>query len=286
VTEPSSGKGKRRALGRGLDALIPSARTAGLLEVETDRIEPNPDQPRHRFDTAALDDLAASIKQHGIVQPLLVSAIGDDRFRIIVGERRWRAAMRAGLERVPVVLKETTDRHTLELALIENVQRADLNSLEEAHAYQRLIQDFGLTQNEVGKQVGKSRVAVTNTLRLLLLPEAARRAVLEQRITEGHARALLALPDVPTQLAMLERIEREGLNVRQTEERVRRLTEPRETRTLPEKNPDIAAVEDTLRQALGTRVSIRHTRRGGRIVIDYYSDDEFQGLYDRLTRDG
>jgi ParB family chromosome partitioning protein len=279
VTEGGGGgRGKRRALGRGLDALIPTAQVTGLLEVEIGRIDPNPDQPRQRFDPSALDELAASIKEHGIVQPLVVAAVGDNRFRIIVGERRWRAAQRAGLERVPVVVKEASDRHTLELALIENVQRADLNSLEEAQAYQRLIADFGLTQTEVARQVGKSRVAITNTLRLLVLPESVKRAVVDGRITEGHARALLGLKDAHSQLTVLERIERDELSVRQTEEIVRRLTEPREPRKHRDRNPDIAAVEDDLRQALGTRVSVRPTRRGGRIVIEYYSDDEFQGL--------
>jgi ParB family chromosome partitioning protein len=286
MTESKGGsRGKRRALGRGLDALIPSGSgTQGLQDVAVDRIEPNPEQPRQRFERSALDELAASIRDHGIVQPLVVAAVGDDRYRIIVGERRWRAAQIAGLERVPVVVKDISDRQTLELALIENVQRADLNPLEEAQAYQRLIQDFGLTQAEVGQQVGKSRVAITNTMRLLLLPEAAKKSVVEGRITEGHARALLGLTDRQAQLALLDKIERDDLTVRQTEELVRRLTEPREPRVRPARNPDLASLEDELRQALGTRVSLRQTRKGGCIVIEYYSDDEFQGLYERLTR--
>jgi ParB family chromosome partitioning protein len=262
---------------------MPAGGTSGLQEIALDRIEPNPEQPRQRFDKSALDDLAASIREHGLVQPLVVAATGDDRYRIIVGERRWRAAQLAGLEHIPAVVKEASDRQTLELALIENVQRADLNPLEEAQAYQRLVQDFGLTQGDVGRQVGKSRVTITNTMRLLLLPEVAKKAVIEGRITEGHARSLLGLTDKHAQTTLLERIERDGLTVRQTEELVRRLTEPREARRRTAKSPDIAAIEDDLRRALGTQVSLRQTRKGGRIVIEYYSDDEFQGLYERLT---
>jgi ParB family chromosome partitioning protein len=255
---------------------------SGLREVPIESIEPSPQQPRQRFERAALEELAESIRNHGIVQPLVVSAIGDERYRLIVGERRWQASKLAGLERVPVVVKDVSDRQSLELALIENIQRADLNPLEEAAAYQRLIQDFGLTQQDVGQQVGKSRVAITNTMRLLLLPEVAKRAVIEERISEGHARVLLSLPDKQVQMAALERIERDELTVRETEDLVRRLLEPRKPRVVREKSPDIEAVEDELRRALGTKVSLHHGKRGGRIVIEYYSDEEFQGLYDRL----
>src|SRR5579884_318467 len=191
MTEPRKG----RRLGRGLDVLLPSSAPSGVREVGVGQIEANPSQPRQRFERKALEDLAESIRIHGILQPLVVSQTGDERFRLIVGERRWQAAKIAGLERVPVVVKEATDRQTLELALIENVQRSDLNALEEAAAYQRLIQDFGLTQQEVASQVGKSRVAIANTLRLLALPETIKQAVIEGRITEGHGRALLAVPE-------------------------------------------------------------------------------------------
>lgn len=285
MTDKSTTGGRakgRRVLGRGLDALIPVESAARLREVAPDHIEPNPHQPRQRFERGALDDLAQSIRDHGIVQPLIVSALGDDRYRLIVGERRWQASKLAGLQTVPVLVKDASDRQSLELALVENIQRADLNPLEEAAAYQRLMQDFGLTQQDVGQQVGKSRVAITNTMRLLLLPEVAKRAVIEERITEGHARALLSLPDKLSQMAALERIERDELSVRETEDLVRRLQEPRRPRVVKEKAPDIEAVEDELRRALGTKVSLHHGKRGGRIVIEYYSDEEFQGLYDRL----
>jgi ParB family transcriptional regulator, chromosome partitioning protein len=285
VTDKPTAGGRtkgRRALGRGLDALIPVEAASGWREVPVESIQPNPQQPRQRFERGALEDLAQSIRDHGVVQPLVVSAIGDERYQLIVGERRWQASKLAGLQKVPVVVKDVSDRQSLELALIENLQRADLNPLEEAAAYQRLMQDFGLTQQEVGQQVGKSRVAITNTMRLLLLPEVVKRAVIEERITEGHARALLSLPEKQGQMAVLERIERDDLTVRQTEELVRRLLEPRKPRPVHDRAPEIEAVEDELRRALGTKVSLQHGKRGGRIVIEYYSDDEFQGLYDRL----
>jgi ParB family chromosome partitioning protein len=281
VTDQQRARG-RRALGRGLDALIPPAADTGVQEVEVGRIDPNPDQPRQRFDHLALENLAESIKEHGVVQPLVVARSADDRFRLVVGERRWRAAKLAGVERVPVVIKDAGDRQTLELALVENVQRADLNPLEEATAYQRLIQDFGLTQQQVAQQVGRSRVAVANTLRLLSLPDTLKRALIEERITEGHARAILGLADKQAQLAVLERVERDDLTVRQTEELVRRLVEGPQARPPRVKAPDIAALEDELRQALGTKVTLRPGKRGGRIVIEYFSEEEFQGLYDRL----
>jgi len=283
-TESSGRAAGRRALGRGLDALLPPAGGIGLQEVDVSRIDPNPNQPRQRFERKGLEDLANSIREHGLVQPLIVTEAAGDRYRLIVGERRWQAAKLAGLERVPVVVKDASDRQTLELALVENVQRADLNALEEAAAYQRLIQDFGLTQQQVAQQVGKSRVAITNTLRLLTLPDALKQALIEERITEGHARALLALGNERSQLALLQRVERDELSVRQTENLVRRLLEPAE-RGHAERaaTPDIQAIEDELRRALGTKVSLRPGKRGGSIVIEYYSEDDFQGLYERLV---
>lgn len=273
----------RRALGRGLDALLSPASGAGLREVDVERIEPNPNQPRQRFERSALDELAASIREHGVVQPLVVAATGDDRYRLIVGERRWQAARLAGLRRVPVVVKDASDRETLELALVENLQRADLNPLEEAGAYQRLLQDFGLNQQQVAERMGKSRASIANTLRLLTLPEALKRAVVEGRVTEGHARAMLGLPRRDAQLAVLERVEREGLTVRQTEDLVRRLLDSGRPALRPRpRSADLEALEDDLRRALGTKVSVRPGRKGGRIVIEYYSDDELTDLSQRL----
>jgi ParB family chromosome partitioning protein len=284
MDRPTSTAGKgRRALGRGLDALLSTSDQSNLREVDIDRIEPNPNQPRQRFEPEALEDLAASIRAHGVVQPVVVATAGDDRYRLIVGERRWQAAKLAGLQHVPVIVKDTSDQLTLELALVENLQRADLDPMEQATAYQRLTRDFGLTQQEVARRVGKSRVAIANTLRLLTLPEVVQQSLIERRISEGHARALLALPAARLQEAALQRIERDGLSVRATEELVRRLLEsaPRREQHLV-RTPDIEALEDELRRALGTKVSLRPTKRGGRIVIEYYSDEEFQALYERL----
>jgi len=276
------GKG-RRALGRGLDALLSTADQSSPREVDIERIEPNPNQPRRRFEPEALEELAASIRAHGVVQPVVVSVAGDDRYRLIVGERRWQAAKLAGLQRLPVIVKDTSDQLTLELALVENLQRADLDPMEQAAAYQRLTRDFGLTQQEVARRVGKSRVAITNTLRLLTLPETVQQSLIARRITEGHARALLALQAARLQEAALQRVERDGLSVRATEELVRRLLESAPSREqLPLRSPDIEAVEDELRRVLGTKVTLRPTKRGGRIVIEYYSEEEFQGLYERL----
>ena len=273
----------RRALGRGLDALLPAASESGVQTVDVDRIGPNPNQPRQRFERSALEQLAASIREHGILQPMVVTDAGAGRFRLIVGERRWQAAKLAGMREVPVLVKEASDRQTLELALIENVLRADLNPLEEATAYQRLIQDFGLTHQQVAEQVGRSRVAISNTMRLLALPEALKRAVIEERISEGHARALLGLPSKADQLAALERVERDDLNVRQTEQLVQRLLGPsRGPASAARIDPDVIAAEEDLRRALGTKVSLRHGKRGGKIVIEYFSPDEFDTLYRRL----
>jgi len=275
----------RRALGRGLDALLPAAPEAqAVRQVPVEQIEPNPQQPRQHFDRDRLESLAASIREHGVVQPLVVTAAPEGRYRLIVGERRWQAARLAGLQQVPVVVKEVTDRQTLELALVENVQRHDLNPLEEAGAYSRLIEEYGLTQAEVAGRVGRSRVAVANTLRLLGLSAALKRAVIDARISEGHARALLALPEGAMQVAALERVEREGLNVRQTEELVRRLQgSAASTRRAVIRDPNVEAAETDLGRALGTRVAVRQGRKGGKIVIEYYSEEEFDSLYRRLV---
>jgi ParB family chromosome partitioning protein len=281
---PPKRSGARKGLGRGLDALLQTAEHNGLREVDVDSIEPNPGQPRQRFERQALESLADSIREHGVVQPLVVTRVPNGRYRLIVGERRWQASRLAGLQRVPVVVKDASEGQMLELALVENVQRADLNALEEAAAYERLIQDFGLTQKQVGERVGKSRVAITNTLRLLALPETLKAAVVENRITEGHARAVLQLPDTDSQLAVLHKIEREGWSVRQTEGRVRALLAGPSPARVDLKSPDLSAAELSLRNALGSRVTLRPGKRGGRIVIEYGSDEEFEGLYERLLK--
>ncbi len=282
---------KRRGLGRGLGALIPGAdSTSGLIEVRVDDISVNPRQPRKSLDAEALRELTDSIKEHGLLQPLIVTerelGVNDlgPRYQLIAGERRWRASVLAGLERVPVVVKEATPQETLELALVENLQRADLNPLEEANAFRQLIDDFDLTQEQVAERVGRSRVAVTNSLRLLRLADVVRDALQMQRITEGHARALLGLPDHESQAAALLVVEKQGLSVRQTEELVRRLSAPQADQTQEEAiSPESTWLEDRFRGALGTKVNLFRGKKGGRLVIHFFSEEELQALYERLV---
>ncbi len=271
-------------LGRGLEALIPvGEETAGILEVPVGDIHPNPHQPRMLIRDDELVELALSIQTHGVLQPLIVIREGDG-YQLVAGERRWRAAKLAGLPKVPVIVKDLAPQQTLELALVENLQRKDLNPLEEAGAYRQLIEEFGLTHEEVAQRVGKSRVAVTNTLRLLKATDAVKEALLNGRIGEGHARALLALEDPEAQVAALRIVLRQGLTVRQTEELVGRILQTRPSSpTARSTAPEVRALEDRFQQALGTRVQVRPGRKGGRIIIYYYSDEELEGLYERLA---
>jgi ParB family transcriptional regulator, chromosome partitioning protein len=285
----------RRGLGRGLGALIPRGQT-GLLELELDRIAPNPQQPRLQVDEASLDELAESIHEHGVLQPVVVARVEGqaEGYFLVAGERRWRAARLAGLTTIPALVKEAVPRQRLELALVENIQREDLSPLELAAAYRALIDEHGLTQEQVARRVGKSRVAVANTLRLLQLPRQAREALAAGRITEGHARALLAAPDEPSLLAGLRELLARGLTVRETEELARRLAEDGRrdaekrgrgdagTAASPEA-VEIGYLEERFRQALGTRVQIVRSRRGGRLVIHFYSDEELEGLYETIV---
>ena len=297
---PGSGSGRRSGLGRGLGALIPqSTGGAGLLEVDVDRIAPNPWQPRLEIDEASLAELVQSIREHGVLQPLIVTRADNDTYALVAGERRWRAAKAAGLLTVPVVVKETTPRQRLELALVENIQRQDLSPLETAQAYRQLIDEHSLTQEAVAERVGKSRAAVANALRLLQLPTPARDALARGLITEGHARAYLSCATPELAGVLLESILANGLSVRQAEELARRLnaaeteadteasadaatvtpTVRPAARQLP---PDAAAIEDRFRQALGTKVQLYKSRKGGRLVIHFYSDDELTGLYEAI----
>ena len=282
--------GRRRGLGKGLEALIPTitpAQTAAIREIPIDNIEPNPYQPRHRIDAESLQELAQSITEHGLIQPLIVTyAEEEGKYRLIAGERRWQAAKLAGLSTVPAIVKEATPRQMLELALVENVHRADLNPLEEAEAYRYLIEEFGLTQEEVARRVGKSRVAVANTIRLLRLPEEIKSALAQGLITEGHARALLALPSAEHQLKAMQSIIKRGLNVRQTEELVRRMQEGKPVASKRAPSPEEQALEERFREALGTKVKLMRGRKGGRLVIFFYSDEELQALYERLVGQG
>lgn len=276
-------------LGRGLGALIPElAPSTGLLEAPIDSIEPNPRQPRGEMDLQALDDLAASIREHGVLQPLVVQRIPPGEpgsaagYRLIAGERRWRAAKLAGLAAVPVVVKDVDDRGLLELALVENLQRSDLGALEEAAAYRYLVEEVGLTQDEVAKRVGRARVTVSNALRLLEAPVAIQRALAEGEITEGHARALLGTQRGDVQAAILRRVCEQKLSVRQTEELVRR-SQQEKRQGEAQVSPEVGQMERDLERALGTRVTIRRGRRGGAVTIHFYDDDELDGLLMKLT---
>jgi ParB family chromosome partitioning protein len=279
---------KRSGLGRGLDALIPSVEgktnLQGVVEVSIAKIKPNPRQPRTQFNPGELDELAASIREHGIIQPLIVSKSGEeDQYTLIAGERRLQAARQAGLSAVPVIFREANEQQYLELALIENLQRTDLNPLEAAEAYRQLAEEFGLSHEIIAERVGKSRTAVTNTLRLLKLPVDIQQAVLEKNITEGHARALLALPTPQAQSAVLQVIIEKSLNVRQTEELVRKYTGQKSSPIeKPTASPEVKAIEDRLRSHLGTKVRLNHGKRGGSITITYYSDEELDTIINRI----
>lgn len=278
--------GAKRGLGKGLEALIPSLgleESGAIKEVAVDEIIPNPYQPRRNLNQEELEELAQSIKEHGLIQPLIVKRDEESgKYQLIAGERRWRAAKMAGLNTVPVIVKEVSPRQMLELALVENLQRADLNPLEEAEAYRFLIEEFGLTQEEVAKRVGKSRAAVANTLRLLRLPSEAKKALIEGFISEGHARALLALPSPELQIKALEKIIKRGLNVRQTEELVKKLQEAK-PQFSKESAPEIRELEEKLMENLGTRVRLLKGRKGGKLIIFFYSDEDLRIIYERIV---
>ncbi len=281
---------KRSGLGKGLEALIPVAQEppAGLVQVPVAAISPNPMQPRTALDPEALAELAASIQEHGLLQPLIVTRQGPDRYQLIAGERRWQAARLAGLATVPAIVKEATPQQILELALVENIQRADLNPLEEAAAFYQLVQEFGLTQEQVAERVGKSRVAVTNTLRLLRLPAEVKQALADGTVQEGHARALLALPTPEAQVTALKTVIGRALSVRQTEELVRRLlAEPPPQKSGEPADPETQALEQEFRDTLGTKVELYRNRKGqGRLVIHFYSEEELQAIYDLIVGGG
>jgi ParB family chromosome partitioning protein len=283
---------QKSGLGRGLDALIPGGETApaegGVTYVPVGHISPNPRQPRGDMDADELGELTASIREHGVLQPLIVTPIeASGQYTLIAGERRLEAAKQAGLFSVPVIIRQATDQQRLELALIENVQRADLSPLEEAEAYRQLAEDFSLSHEEIALRAGKSRVAVTNTLRLLKLPDTVKNALVEQRISEGHARALLALPTPEAQAAALRTLLSQELNVRQTEELVRKLAGQRHPLSAPKAAPlpEVTELEERLRASLGTKVSLRAGRKGGTLTIHYYSDEELDALMARLLKE-
>jgi ParB family transcriptional regulator, chromosome partitioning protein len=283
---------RKRGLGKGLEALIPTAAPkpaspevqGGAIEIPVDQISPNPHQPRQSINPDRLQELADSIAQHGLIQPLVVTRVGE-RYQLIAGERRWRASQLAGLVTVPVIVKETTPQQMLELALVENIQRADLNPLEEAEAYAHLMQEFGLTQEAVAERVGKSRTAVANIVRLLNLPEDARTALASGEITEGHARALLSLKKQRDQLNLLNTIINRDLNVRQTEALARQLLmgEENPQPKRPALSPHDRSMLARFESKLGTRVELNRSEDDtGRLVIHFYSQEELQVIFEAI----
>ncbi len=284
-----SAPARRKALGRGLSALIPEPepRPGGPPgpEVPTDALEPNPFQPRATMDPARLAELTASVRETGIVQPILVRRRGE-RFQIIAGERRFRAAQAAGLATVPVTVREVADEHMLEIALVENIQREELNAIEEAQAFQRLQDEFSLTQEEIARRVGRDRTTVANTLRLLRLPRELREMVAASRLDAGHGRALLALERAEDQVALGREAARKGLSVREVERRVALLRAPRPASARSRKDANTRAAEERLRAALGARVEIARRGKGGHIRVLFAGEGELNRLYELLVRAG
>lgn len=280
---------RQHGLGRGLGALLsspglttPDAGAVAAVELPVDAISPNPRQPRKDFDDKALHDLSASLSQTGVLQPVVVRRFGDG-YQLIVGERRWRAAKLAGLTRIPAVIREASDAQSLELALVENLLREDLNPIEEAEAYQRLLAEFGWTQEELAKRVARDRSSIANCLRLLKLPELIQADLRAGRLTMGHARALLSLESPAEQLKLREQIMAHSWSVRATEEGVQ-ARRARPVRRPARRSPELVAVEDTLRGALATRVRIVGNERSGRIEVAYSSREELDRLAELITQ--
>jgi ParB family chromosome partitioning protein len=292
---------KRPALGRGLNALIPQAAPPAPTpvppaaahasavrppfrpdEIDIDLLSPNPHQPRTQIDDQPLEELAQSIRANGVIQPILVRRAGD-RFQIVAGERRWRAAQRAGLLKVPVIVREVPDDKLLEVALIENIQRADLNAIEEATAYRRLSDELGMSQEAIATSVGKDRATVANYVRLLRLPGEVRQHVATGALAMGHARAILALADEAAQRRVAREVVASGLSVRETEALVRTGSAPPAAPPATKIDPNTRAAEERLRIALGTRVRIKRRGKGGRLEVDFASEEELQRLFDSLT---
>jgi len=279
---------QKRVLGRGLGALIPqkepsASSSAGLMELAVDQISPNPYQPRKTFNEASIEDLARSVREHGIVQPLVVTRSGD-KYKLIAGERRFRAAQKAGLATVPVVVKDDlTAGDALEIALIENIQREDLNPIEEALAYHQLHEEFGLTQEEISKRVGKERSTVANFLRLLKLPESVKKLLASGQLSMGHARALLAVDSAKKQEQLAERVVKRNLNVRQTEMMASESSPKAAEKKEKEKDVFTRDAEEKLQRTLSTKVEIERRRRGGVIQIRFASEEDLIRIYDEIV---
>jgi ParB family chromosome partitioning protein len=278
----------RKALGRGLSALLSEAATAGeeLLDVDLDLIDPNPDQPRGSINQARLEELAQSIRNHGLVQPILLRRTASGRFQLVAGERRWRAALLAGILRLPAVIRNIPDEKLLELALVENIQRQELNPIEEARAYQRLVEHLELTQDELAERVGKPRPTIANYLRLLDLPDRVKRLLETEEISMGHARALLGLATAEQRESLANEIVKRRLSVRETERAVQQESKKPRTRssTVVPNDANIRAAESKMKRLLGTQVKINLMREGGRIEIGFGSMSELDRIYSIIMR--
>jgi ParB family chromosome partitioning protein len=282
---------KKKALGRGIEALIPKKTEDSkhlIREIDIDALQPGRFQPRMNFDTARHEDLVSSIKEKGIMQPLIVRPLkgsGDQQYELIAGERRHRALKELGYVKAPVIIRDVKDEEALELSLIENIQRQELNSIEEAHAYERLINEFGLSQDDVSKAVGKDRSTIANVLRLLKLPLVVQDYVSRGTITAGHARALVSIDDKKQQLAIAERVAKSGLSVREVESLVKKQEKALSAKkAVKPTDPYLKAAEDNLQSVLGTKVSIIRRKKRGNIVIDFYSDKDLNRLLEILSK--
>lgn len=271
----------KKALGKGLDALIPKKEET-LMEIDIERIIPNESQPRKDFPEESLKELAQSIKQKGVLQPIVVSRVGDGTFRIVAGERRWRAARIAGLEKIPAIIKDIKDEEAAEIALIENIQREDLDPVEIALCLEKLLRDFNITQEELSKRIGKDRATIANYLRILRLPDKIKEYLRQGILTMGHAKAIASVEDSQKQIEIAEEVIKRSLSVRQTEQIVRNLG--RVKKKIDEKIPEIKELEDSLSSELGTKVKIYHKGKKGRLEIFYSSLDELDGILQRIFK--
>jgi len=291
----SSTEQPRKALGKGLSALLPATKAqspttppasfGGALELPIDSIEPNPLQPRTNFQADRLAELAQSIRENGVIQPLVVRRVGE-KYQLVAGERRWRASRLAGLKTVPVVVQDFAEKRLMEVALIENIQREDLNPIEVAHAFEKLNKDYSLSHDDIARRTGKDRTTVTNMLRLLKLPGDIQILLAERRLSMGHARAILGLPTPELQIQVAEKVASEGMSVRQVERLVQKMSEPREPKTIDQvqQDPNVRAAIEHLERTLGTKVRIvEKSDQRGRIEIDYYSTEDLTRIYEFIV---
>ncbi|MGE5633470.1 MAG: ParB/RepB/Spo0J family partition protein [Caulobacteraceae bacterium] len=277
----------KRGLGKGLGALIPEVDEQvgnSVIELKITEVEPNDKQPRKAFDDQRLTDLSESIKEHGVVQPIIVRKVGNG-YQIIAGERRWRASRLAGRKTIPAIVKECSNVEVMEIALIENLQREDLNSIEEAHAYKSLIDEYNMTQEEIAQRIGKSRPAIANSLRLLQLPHTIKDMIAAGKITQGHARALLAIENERKMLEVAEKIVNQQLNVRQIEKLAKETKQAvKKNNELGQEQLEVKQIEERLKSVLGTKVTIQHKKNKGKIEIEYYSNEELDRILDILEK--